>query len=69
MRSPVLVLEWLRAPGSPVKLNDPLILVETDKTNAEIPSPVDGTLVEQLVAVNDEINPGTPVCIIDDAVD
>ena len=60
----VLVTEWLCAVGTEVGVGTPLVAVETDKTTAEVPSPVAGRLVEQLAAVEDEVPVGAPLCVI-----
>lgn len=60
-----LVLEWLVTPGAVVAAGDPLLQVETDKATVDVPSPVAGTLAEQLVGVDDEIVTGTPIATID----
>lgn len=62
-----LVLEWLVAPGAVVAAGDPLLQVETDKANVDVPSPVAGTLTEQLVDVDDEIATGTPIATIEES--
>ncbi len=36
------ILKWFVNPGDSIKEGDSLFLVETDKVNAEIPSPVSG---------------------------
>ena len=41
-----VVLEWLKEPGDRVMKGEPLVVVETDKADGEIESPVDGTLEE-----------------------
>jgi pyruvate dehydrogenase E2 component (dihydrolipoamide acetyltransferase) len=61
----VLVLEWLAAVGERVVRGRPVLQVETAKGNAEIPSTVDGILVEQLVGVDEEIDVGTPLAVIE----
>jgi pyruvate/2-oxoglutarate dehydrogenase complex dihydrolipoamide acyltransferase (E2) component len=61
----VVVIEWVAEVGAQVGVGDGLISVETDKTTMEIPSPVAGVLVEQLVAVEDEIETGTAIAVID----
>ncbi|WP_420638297.1 biotin/lipoyl-containing protein [Candidatus Poriferisocius sp.] len=61
----VVILQWLAEVGDTVAVGDELLEVETDKVDADVPSPVSGTLVEQLVAVDDEITIGTPIAIID----
>jgi len=61
----VMVSEWVVAPGDTIAVGDPLIRVETDKALVEVPSPVAGTLVEQLVSIDDEIATGTPIATIE----
>lgn len=41
------VLEWLKEVGSSVELNEPVVLIMTDKATVELPSPYEGTLVKQ----------------------
>lgn len=60
----VVVLAWLCAEGDPVAEGDPLILVETDKVEMDVPSPVAGQLVSRLVSVDDEISTGTPFAVV-----
>lgn len=62
-----LVLEWLVVPGAAVAAGDPLIRVETDKASVDVPSPVTGTLTEQLVGVDDEIATGTSIATIEES--
>ncbi len=61
----VMVSEWVVEPGATIAVGDPLIRVETDKALVEVPSPVAGTLVEQLVSIDDEIATGTPIATIE----
>jgi pyruvate/2-oxoglutarate dehydrogenase complex dihydrolipoamide acyltransferase (E2) component len=61
----VLITEWLRDVGDEVESGTVLMMVETDKAIAEVPSPVAGRLVEQLVSVDDEISVGTHICVIE----
>jgi 2-oxoglutarate dehydrogenase E2 component (dihydrolipoamide succinyltransferase) len=42
--------QWLKKPGDAVALDEPIASLETDKVALEVPSPVAGTLSEQLVA-------------------
>jgi len=53
-----VVLKWLVEDGQQVKEGDSLLLVETDKVNAEIPSPVSGVVSERLASEGDTINVG-----------
>ena len=34
--------EWLKQPGDPVKLDEPIASLETDKVAVEVPAPVAG---------------------------
>jgi pyruvate dehydrogenase E2 component (dihydrolipoamide acetyltransferase) len=45
-------------PGQEVNLGDILISVETDKATVDIESPVAGRVIEILVKMDDEIEPG-----------
>jgi 2-oxoisovalerate dehydrogenase E2 component (dihydrolipoyl transacylase) len=60
---------WLKQVGDRVDRFDPLVGVETDKVNTEIPSPIAGTLVEILVEPDTTIPVGTPICLIDETGD
>ncbi len=60
----VVVLEWLVAIGDAVVEGDVLLRVETDKVDADFPSPVAGVVTELLVAPDDEVEVGDPVCVI-----
>ena len=60
----VVVLEWLVAVGDAVAEGDVLLRVETDKVDADFPSPVAGVVSELLVAPDDEVEVGDPVCVI-----
>src|SRR5438874_1386379 len=44
------ITKWLKKVGDPVKRDEPIFEISTDKVDAEIPSPVAGTLVEIKVA-------------------
>ena len=61
----VVIIEWSVNVGDTVKAGDPLMRVETDKVDAELPSPVDGVVLELLVAADDEVTVGTIVCTIE----
>ena len=38
------VVRWLKDKGDPVETDEPIVELETEKVNLEVPSPVDGTL-------------------------
>src|SRR5207302_1633075 len=58
------VLEWLKQVGDHVELNDGLVEISTDKVDAELPSPVAGTLAEILVQPDETVSTGTVVARI-----
>src|SRR6266540_2826938 len=58
------VLKWLKQPGEHVKSEEPLVEVETEKVNAEIPSPFEGTLTQILVAEGETVPVGAELAII-----
>lgn len=60
-----LITEWLCDIGDDVEAGAPLVTVETDKVSTDVPSPVTGKLVEQLVSAQDEIAIGAPICVIE----
>ena len=40
------VVKWLKSKGESVETDEPIIELETDKVNLEVPSPIDGMLSE-----------------------
>src|SRR3954451_5769721 len=58
------VLEWLKKVGDHVEVDDGLVEISTDKVDAELPSPVSGTLAEILVQPDEVVAVGTVVCRI-----
>lgn|SRR5690554_790732 len=60
------ILEWKFKVGDQVNEGDTLVIVETDKVNAELPSPVSGKVVKLGKNEGEMINVGETVVIIDD---
>ncbi len=58
------VLEWRVKPGDSVAVDDPLVEISTDKVDAELPSPVAGTVQEILVEADETVGVGTILCRI-----
>ena len=65
--SEVVILEWHVAVGDTVGVGDPLVSVETDKIDADVPSTVAGTVVELLVEPTDEVATGAPFVVVDES--
>ncbi len=60
------VLKWLVNLNDKVKEGDTLVIVETDKVNAELPSPVTGIIVKKNKQEGEIINVGEVIVVIDD---
>ena len=59
--------EWLKKPGDPVKQDEPVASLETDKVAVEVPSPVAGVMGDYLVQVGDTVEVGAVIATIADA--
>jgi 2-oxoglutarate dehydrogenase E2 component (dihydrolipoamide succinyltransferase) len=56
--------QWLKKPGEAVAADEPIASLETDKVSVEVPSPVAGTLTEQLVNEGDTVEVGAIIARI-----
>lgn len=56
--------KWLKKPGDTVARDEPLFEISTDKVDAEIPSPVAGTLGEIKVSEGSTVGVNTIVCTV-----
>lgn len=54
-----VVKAWLKKIGDPVRVNDPVVELETDKVAVEIAATSEGVLSEILVDTETEVEPGT----------
>src|SRR5438067_1707313 len=61
------IQQWLKQPGDPVERYESIAEVNTDKVNAEIPSPVAGTMGEHLVPPGTVVPVGEAICRIESA--
>ena len=59
------VIEWLVAVGDLVKEDQPVIVVETDKSQIEIPAPVAGKVIELCVVAGDVLAVGASLMKIE----
>ena len=59
--------KWLKKPGDHVDKYEPIVEVITDKVNAEVPSPYEGTLTEILVQEGDTVPNNTEIAVIETA--
>ncbi len=58
------VTKWLKRPGEAVERDEPLFEISTDKVDAEIPSPVAGTLTEIKAEAGATVQVNTVVAVI-----
>ena len=58
------ITRWLKAEGEEVALDEPLAEVDTDKVNAELPSPVAGRIEKLLVSEGTTVDVGTEIALV-----
>jgi pyruvate dehydrogenase E2 component (dihydrolipoamide acetyltransferase) len=63
--SDVPVIELLVAVGDTVAIEDPLVVIESDKATMELPTPVAGVVRELLVGVGEKVSEGTPIARVE----
>ena len=61
----VEVVEILVSPGDRVGLDDPVIVLESDKASMDLPSPVEGVVTSVEVSIGDRVEAGTVLVGLD----
>ncbi len=61
----VPVAELLVSPGDRIAVDDPLIMIESDKASMEVPAPLAGVVKELLVSIGATISKGAPIAVIE----
>ena len=61
----VVISEIQAQVGAAVTEGQTLFVVETDKTQVEVPAPFAGTLVEIKIAVGDDVRTGAPTMVLE----
>ncbi len=56
---------WLKEVGEPIEMDEAIFEIATDKVDSEVPSEVEGVLIEKLFDVDDIIKVGQTVAIIE----
>ena len=56
---------WLKEVGDPIEADEAVLEIATDKVDSEVPSEVDGVLVEKLFDVDDVVQVGQTIAIIE----
>lgn len=59
-----IIINWNKKVGDPVKRDEIIFEISTDKVDTEVPSPVDGTISEILFNENDTVQVGVAVAKI-----
>src|SRR5947209_15313536 len=63
------IVTWRVKPGDTIKINDPIVEIETAKSLVELPSPYAGVVTELLVPEGVTVEVGTPIIAVDTAPD
>jgi 2-oxoisovalerate dehydrogenase E2 component (dihydrolipoyl transacylase) len=58
------ITRWLKAEGNEIEKDEPLAEVDTDKVNAELPSPVAGKIEKLLVSEGTTVDVGTEILLV-----
>ncbi len=58
--------EWLKQPGEAVKLDEPIVSLETDKVAVEVAAPAAGVMGHHLAKVGDNVVVGAVITTIED---
>ena len=58
------IARWLKAEGDEVEKDEPLAEVDTDKVNAELPSPMAGKIEKFLVSEGATVDVGTEIALV-----
>lgn len=58
------ILKWHKQPGDPVKMDETVLEIATDKVDSEVPSTAEGMIEEILFNVNDVVPIGTAIARI-----
>ncbi len=59
------ITSWLKEVGDTIELDEAVVEIATDKVDSEVPSEVEGTLVEILYQQDDVVAVGETIAIIE----
>src|SRR5438034_8677660 len=63
------ILKWHKQPGDPVKMDETVLEIATDKVDTEVPSTAEGVIEEILFQVNDVVPVGSVIARIKTSVE
>ena len=59
------IIKWMKQPGDLIDIDESVLEIATDKVDSDVPSPVAGKLIETLFKVDDVVQVGAPIAIIE----
>jgi len=59
------IIKWVKQVGDMIHLDDTVLEIATDKVDSEVPSPVSGKLISQLCQVDDVVQVGAVIALIE----
>ncbi len=59
------IIKWTKQPGDLIEIDESVLEIATDKVDSDVPSPVAGKLVETLYSVDDVVQVGATIAIIE----
>jgi 2-oxoglutarate dehydrogenase E2 component (dihydrolipoamide succinyltransferase) len=59
------ITAWLKDVGDTIELDEPIVEIATDKVDSEVPSEVEGVLVERMFEVDDVVGVGQIIAVIE----
>lgn len=59
------ITAWLKEVGETIELDEPIVEIATDKVDSEVPSEVEGVLVERFFEVDDVVGVGQIIAVIE----
>lgn len=63
----VMIADWLKSPGEPVREDEPLVTIETDKATMDLPAPVSGVLARIVKSRGETAKVGEVIAYLDEA--
>lgn len=59
------ITSWLKEVGDTIEMDEPVLEIATDKVDSEVPSEVDGVLIEKFFNVDDVVQVGQVIAVIE----
>ncbi|UCE94964.1 MAG: E3 binding domain-containing protein, partial [Flavobacteriaceae bacterium] len=59
------ITSWLKEVGDTIEMDEPIVEIATDKVDSEVPSEVEGVLLERFFEVDDVVGVGQVIAVIE----